>query len=215
MNLRGFVTLLLLSSLAVACSEAPKDDRSRRHHIFELARGPEGGSYAFPVRNITEALPGAYPFDDNVSISDIVVVGAVTRVEPGSGFVVDEGTDSPVPFDDNSAQGRYVRVTLHVEEALCATTEFLDANVEFRFGITPLDDLEDIRQGFGAMGTIVVFLSRGEAVPGVYQNAALPGLLGEVTSTGGLSFKAAEEEFGSEWLDGGRTVAQLKKACPA
>lgn len=129
--------------------------------------------------------------------------------------MVDGPTDSPVPFSDPAADGRYALVTMHVDRAVCATDRLTTNELKFRLVITPSDGTEEIQQGFDAMGKILVFLKRYEdtSPPGEYDAAMLPGLLSEVNSGGELPFATAQREYKPGWFDGAATVGQLKNAC--
>lgn len=219
MRIRTLVTLALLASLSTACASDATGDSAAKHRINQLLRGPEQGSSAYPVRHISQALPGSYLHygGERIAISDVVALGEVTKVEGDTAFVVNGATDSPVPFSDPAADGRYALVTMHVDGVVCATDSLTTNELKFRLVIAPDDSLEEIQQGFDAMGKIIVFLKGYDASSprGVYDAAMLPGLLSEVNSGGRLPFAAAHKEYEPGWFDDATTVSQLKNACAA
>lgn len=78
MRIRTLTTVALLASLSTACTDDATSDSAAKHRINHILRGSGVGSYAYPVSNISQALPGSYLQDggEKIAISDVVALAS-------------------------------------------------------------------------------------------------------------------------------------------
>lgn len=214
------VLLALVLASAVGCSGS-SDGKSgadaERAVLDMLSRQAGAGSDVEPPPSLVDALPGSKFGQERRfgPITDVVAIGTVSDVAPHGGFVVQNGFDTPVPFDQEHVDGRYALVTLDVEDTVCTTVDKTE-QLTFLFVMQPDDDLDTVKKGFTAMGKIIVFVKQyPDRQPGVYELAYTHGLVGSVGPDGQLDFPALRHEEADSWFQGGRTVDQLRSNCLA
>jgi len=140
-----------------------------------------------------------------------IVVGTVTKVEPGAAYVSDaaSGEEREVDFDDATATSRDLILTVSVESALGDVSG--DAAVTFGLAIDGAADANKAIASFASLGRVIAVLDAAGNLtfePDLHSIRQGGGLLGTVSADGAITFPYFGEKNAS-FLDGLDTVADV------
>jgi hypothetical protein len=163
--------------------------------------------------NVTYRMPG----QPTGPMTDAVVVGSVSDVQPGLGFYV-EGDDGPTgietDYDDPRSLWKTVHVTLDVENVVSGEVQEDSVVVGVAFGATM--PFERIESDFRSYGRLLFFLKRGLPVfdydPSVYGTVMDGELMGFVGDDGRISLPVLDGSEAAEMLRPAPTVEELQEA---
>lgn len=214
--------LLVVAAGACATDPAPDDHAaadppsvvehlSSRHDA--AARAHQFDSIDDLLGNVTYRMPGR----PAAPLTDTVVVGSVSDVEPGLGFYV-EGDDGPTgietTYDDPRSLWKTVHVTLAVEKVVSGKVQDDSVVVGFAFGASM--PFERIESDFRSYGKLLLFAKRGLPVfdydPSVYGTVMDGELMGFVGDDGRIELPVLRDDEAAEMLRPAPTVADLEKA---
>jgi hypothetical protein len=144
-------------------------------------------------------------------LAEGVVIGEITAVEPGSGYVI-EGADAAdgvaVPFDTADALWRVLVLTVETEKRLGD----VDAKtIEVGVVIDGADDADRAEEGYLSLGRVALVLNEPGKFsfdPSLYSIRQSGALLGLVSESGKISFPALGSES-AQFLGATNTVAEV------
>lgn len=211
----------LIADGATSRPAATTDAEARARVLDQIAVASAGGARSLPTyRSLADLLPNVVvetPWSDPGPNSDLVVVGRVVDVQPGSGYVVagdDAPSGTPTAFDDPAARWRTVHLRVQVESSLGGVPSQESVVVGLRYPADP-DELGLWEQGLVSLGRTVFFL-RESAVfadePGVLGVLEDGALLAPVDETGALSLPMIDASRAAQLLAPTPTLADLVAA---
>lgn len=218
------VALAMAALVTPACGRSdPRDLAATRSYAIEQVAGRAGGQSRIRLyRSVDELLPNVrFGVDDEPAkpITEMVVVGRITRVEPGRGFVVD-GADAPggrvVDFSDPTALWRTLHLTVSVTERL--GTEPPPPTITVGLAVDGGVNVGLMVEGLLTLGRVVMFLERS---PVLAYDASLfailedGALLATLDPDGRISLPAAPAEEAAELLGSSTTLAALRQKVAA
>lgn len=152
--------LLLLG----ACSDNGRSaDADRGYLTAGAVARSEAANRRIPYDGLDDVLPNARP-NGGGPLTDALVVGRVSDVKKGAGFVADEATDPnghEVGFDDRDVQWKVVELVVDVVDHWGAET---GSTVSVGYSINGTADFDRIRGGFLALGDVALPLVRRSPV---------------------------------------------------
>lgn len=200
-----------------ATSFTASDASSRFTELLQQDASGVGDVLPF-WRNLADMLPVVRfvkPDGSIVRATDVLVLGTVADVQPGSGFVVQpDGTDTAVAFDATAADGRWVNVTVDVEAQPCGETVRAGDRVTFRFIVENPSDLDAVRQALADTPRVLAFLKGGQIATGSEFFLAEPGApFTPVSDSGDLPFPGLQGTYPAGFRAGIATLAELRAVC--
>ena len=181
-------------------------------------RAEAGSRLSPPYRSLAELLPNTkyqWPDAEPRALTEAAVVGRITEVVRGRGFILPDGdapSSTPVDFEHPDALWRTVHATVEVEQTIGGLLPSADVVTGFAFG--PRPSFAEIEAGLMSMGRVLLFLNRSPVFDydaRVLGTAADGELLGLVDAEGQISLPAASPAYQS-LLDGARTLHDLAAA---
>ncbi|MGH9156714.1 MAG: hypothetical protein ACRD1K_12960 [Acidimicrobiales bacterium] len=150
------------------------------------------------------------------SLAEAVVLGTISKVEPGKGFVVD-AVDSPsgqvVDFADPKALWRSFHLIVSVRESLGGIS--VPDTVRVGIAFDGASDVKAVEQGLMALGDVLLFLERSPVFaydPGLYGIVEDGALLATLDARGQIRLPAKDADEAASLLTGGNTLEALRRA---
>lgn len=211
------VAALLSAGCASETNQTGGHEQQSVDVLAEMRGRHEAADRVIPFETIGALLENTeYQFGDEppAPLTEAVIVGTVSDVQPGRGFVV-EGNDAPggteSDFDDPKALWRTVHVLVEVESVLSGSVDGSPVMVGFVFG--PDTPFEAIKDRFMSWGRVGLFLNRTPVFsydPSVYGTVLDGDLLALVDDKGRLDLPVLSGDEEAAYLRGASTVNELK-----
>jgi len=215
------VAAALSLGAAGACSGGDGSDEgaSRGYVLDQLAARAGSTSRITFYDSIDELLPSVSFQVDSQPPRPLVagvVVGRVTDVDAGRGFVSD-GADAaggrPVDISDPNAVWRTVHLIVDVDERIGSAEprESIKVGLAFNGGA----DVKSMKRGLKNLGTVLLFLERSSPVfsydRSLYSIVEDGALLATVGAKGTITLPLKEPAQAAALLEGAATIAALRQ----
>ena len=201
---RATATAAILAATASLLGGCGSADRSSVEFI-ESARGRAASVVRVsPYSSIEDALPNTV-FGYGVRASDTAVVGTITAVEKGVGFVADEEKNpngSEVSFDHPDAMWKIVELAVDVDEVLAGRV--VGGRLRVGYVVNGNVGFDGVRETFMAMDSVVLILDKDSPVTAYKPELLTVDMDGEMFATvgadGQLELPFTEPETAKQFL---------------